>query len=265
MNSIPIFMMLVGELVLAYCIYYCGKLGQKVKYLLKESGTSTCVITVYLGLIIFFSIGYMVTILLLKRGRFPMEIMVGMLLLFGSIFVLFSLLLLQFLFKMLMTIRLNQTDPATGLLNKTAGMNYIKSKLEKETGDWALYIVDLDEFKKINDTYGHMTGDQVINGVAGSLRNSVDGEDLVFRFGGDEFVVFTQIDSKEEMIEKGKRIHDSIPLTEVHVAGKRIKVEGSLGAVLGRYPDTAEELFERADQAMYHAKRERECKCYFVE
>lgn len=257
MGEFSTIMMLIGEAVLVCSICYCIRIEKRTKALLKEGGTSVCVMDAYLALIVFFSIGYIVMLFMLKDAKAQTKILVGLILLFGSFFVLFSLLMLQFFFRLLTTIRLNQTDPATGLLNKTAGMNYIRSKLAKDTGEWALYMIDLNSFKQINDTYGHMAGDCVICAAATSLRNSVDGEDMVSRFGGDEFVVFTRFTSAQEMQTKRARIHASILQLKCEACHQEIVLTSSVGEVCGRYPITAEELLEQADLEMYKAKRNR--------
>jgi diguanylate cyclase (GGDEF)-like protein len=116
-------------------------------------------------------------------------------------------------------------------------------------------LVDLDDFKRINDNRGHPVGDQVLVAIAGRLRSSVRGSDTVARYGGDEFVVLaSELDRARDAGHIAEKIADmvSVPLA---VDGAVEKIGCSIGISL--YPDDAEVpevLIERADRAMYAAK-----------
>ncbi len=86
------------------------------------------------------------------------------------------------------------TDPLTGLGNRSA----LRRRLDAATGDVTLVAIDLDGFKPVNDVHGHATGDEVLQVVAERLRSVVREDDLVVRFGGDEFAVVLADDAPEE-------------------------------------------------------------------
>lgn len=141
-------------------------------------------------------------------------------------------------------------DTLTGLLNHASAKELILERMGKNpTGNFALAIFDLDEFKAVNDTYGHIYGNRVLQYVAGKLKQSIRRGDIIARIGGDEFLIFLEYESK---IEKGiQRIFDS--LTGVY---EGIAVSVSMGVVrsaaVGYEYGT---MFHAADQALYVAKR----------
>lgn len=146
-------------------------------------------------------------------------------------------------------------DSATGLMNKRAIMEYAASRI---TGDedrrLALFVIDIDDFKNINDAYGHLFGDAVIFRVAETIKRIVGASGTVARFGGDEFVVLLENCDDESMNYILKNISDEIGIlftdekTDLHITT-------SIG--VSNYPNdgaTYEELFKKADKALYIAK-----------
>ena len=87
---------------------------------------------------------------------------------------------------------LSEVDGLTGLYNRLAGERLINDRLHKNAGG-NFMVVDVDGFKKINDQYGHLFGDDVLRGLAALMKEIFGGENLVGRFGGDEFVIFTAV------------------------------------------------------------------------
>ena len=122
----------------------------------------------------------------------------------------------------------------------------------------AVIAMDLDNFKEINDTLGHMRGDQVLREVGERLRQCIKGSDLVGRLGGDEFgVILFDLPSRNEVLEVANRIIDAIaqPIT---IEGIQFDLQVSLGiALFPEHSDSARELFQFADTAMYQAKENR--------
>ncbi len=144
---------------------------------------------------------------------------------------------------------LANTDPLTGLLNRT-GFLQQSTKLNSTEGG-TLFFIDLDGFKVVNDSQGHVAGDQVLRDVARRLREQFRNVDLVCRYGGDEFVVFTP-GLAGRGIERGisRRVIDAVS-----------RCNGSISCSLGtavQMPQTdleIETLIREADQAMYRAKQ----------
>jgi len=144
------------------------------------------------------------------------------------------------------------TDMLTGIYNKVTLAQKIQERLKADGGvKCAMLMIDLDDFKYINDHYGHAVGDQVIQNVAGLLQRIFDADDLIGRFGGDEFVVFMQNVSAETVrrkVEQFRRIlsneqDDAFMLT------------CSIGVlILGEAEISLDTLFNRVDAAMYKIK-----------
>jgi len=151
-----------------------------------------------------------------------------------------------------------QHDSLTGLPNRISMQQRLALAIEfakRNRKKLAVMLVDLDDFKRINDGRGHPVGDHVLVAIAGRLRSSVRGSDTVARYGGDEFVVLaSDLDRAEDASHIAEKIADmvSVPLA---VDGAVEKVGCSIGISL--YPDDSEApevLIERADRAMYAAK-----------
>jgi diguanylate cyclase (GGDEF)-like protein len=104
------------------------------------------------------------------------------------------------------------TDYLTGVYNRRQLDEYINAKIRNSTEDrsFSAILIDMDEFKSINDRFGHDTGDEALKDAAGILRKSLRLNDLIARFGGDEFVVILDIDSREMLEQAVKRIADNV-------------------------------------------------------
>ena len=143
-------------------------------------------------------------------------------------------------------------DEFTDLYAKNPCMDLIRSALRTHSDkQHALLLMDLDRFKHINDTYGHLVGDQVLLSVAKDLKSLFRSTDIVGRFGGDEFLVFMQnVKSKEAILSKLELV--------IRPCGIPHPVTKSVGVAF--YPedgDDLDQLLERADKALYQAKKTR--------
>ena len=140
------------------------------------------------------------------------------------------------------------TDPLTGLGNRSA----LRRRLDAGSDPVTLAVLDLDDFKPVNDTYGHHTGDVVLQAVADRLHDVVREDDLVVRFGGDEFaIVFADGTSPESAARLSERICTAIDAPITLDSGITISVRASIGLATA----SADKVVHEADAALYQAKR----------
>lgn len=149
-------------------------------------------------------------------------------------------------------------DGLTGLLNRSAfmdRMSLLMKRAERKSETLALLFIDLDNFKRVNDSLGHLEGDQVLTTVSERLVGALRGSDLVGRFGGDEFVVLlTDLTSRADIVVVLEALL-SVVEVPVKADGRALSVTPSIGVAV--YPDDgqqADELIQHADTAMYRAK-----------
>ncbi len=141
-------------------------------------------------------------------------------------------------------------DQLTGLLNRTSARQQIELKMiDHSGGNFALAIIDIDDFKKANDVYGHMFGDEVLKFVAGNLRDSIRQTDVSGRYGGEEFLMF--LEYKTDIEKTVDRIRRSICGTY-----ENYNVSVTVGVALSRdLGCDYEKLLKAADAALYYGKR----------
>ncbi|MCK0515422.1 diguanylate cyclase [Anaerobiospirillum sp. NML120448] len=160
--------------------------------------------------------------------------------------------------KIAMLNKENKLDPMTKLLNKTTMEHSVASALSEgqDIGQHqAMLMIDIDDFKKVNDTHGHAFGDEVILMVAKCLKNAFRSSDLVGRMGGDEFMVMLQNVSVEQAISLAN-IYQQIIKEEAQKLSIPYPVSSSVGiAFAPENGSTYENLFEIADQALYLTKQ----------
>ncbi|MEO6277903.1 EAL domain-containing protein [Roseateles sp.] len=149
-------------------------------------------------------------------------------------------------------------DGLTGLLNRSAFMERMALALkraEHKSEMLALLFIDLDNFKRVNDSLGHLEGDQVLTTVSERLTGALRGSDVVGRFGGDEFVVLlSDLDSRADIVVVLEALL-SVVEVPVKADGRALSVTPSIGvAVFPEDGRQAEELIQHADTAMYRAK-----------
>jgi diguanylate cyclase (GGDEF)-like protein len=150
-------------------------------------------------------------------------------------------------------------DPLTGLLNRRGFLRDLTRAVAfaaRYQAPAALLLIDLDQFKPVNDRYGHPIGDHALRHVADILRRNVRASDSVGRLGGDEFVlIIWQVDEAGAR-QKARAIEEIIAGSPLAVAGTILQLGASVGATLLRAGDTAEDALTRADRAMYARKQE---------
>lgn len=152
-------------------------------------------------------------------------------------------------------------DGLTGTYNRRAFDDRLQSLVERNLihrQDFALLVLDIDDFKRVNDTYGHPVGDRVILAIANTCNQMVRSDDFLARYGGEEFVIILPGASRRNAAKKAKHICRTIDSTRYTL--DRDEVDGSLsltvsiGVTAFRRGDTAATVLERADQALYKAK-----------
>lgn len=148
------------------------------------------------------------------------------------------------------------TDELTGLLNHL-------SYLEK-TGNlsqYVLLVVDIDHFKKLNDTYGHLFGDHVLTTVANIIKLGIRSKDMAFRYGGEEFAIVLPGASLELGMKIAERLRYQVANCDFFHKGERVKITISIGVSRKDPSEDSEDAFHEADSALYRAKRQGRNQC----
>ncbi len=156
-----------------------------------------------------------------------------------------------------------QVDPVTGIFTREVFADRLRKQIEssaRQRSLLGLLFIDIDHFKKVNDTYGHVEGDKVLRHVAQAISSCVRGNDFAARYGGEEFVVVVGQADASTINLMGERVRREIESHEFVLGGKQVSVTASVGAVLvGPITQTkgvAERALDAADAAMYRAKQE---------
>ncbi len=151
-------------------------------------------------------------------------------------------------------LRMAETDKLTGLYNREK-LDYVLAQLIQVKSDkngLSVMILDIDHFKSINDQYGHLEGDRVLTSLAIELQQSMRNEDIVARWGGEEFVVVCVNASLTTAMALAQRLRANI--ANMTISGKHLTI--SVGVAQRQLDDNAESLLDRADTALYKAKRD---------
>lgn len=156
---------------------------------------------------------------------------------------------------------LTMTDELTSLFNRRGFNEHFARELaaarRHDSSQGLLVLIDLDGFKPINDTHGHLAGDAVLRHVAGLLREGVRETDVVARLGGDEFAVLLTHTSEEAAASRVTALRKAINTTSCVWQGQVLRIGASLGTAHYDDIDTADMVFDRADQRLYADKATR--------
>lgn len=156
--------------------------------------------------------------------------------------------------------RVAALDPLTGIYNRRFGFKRLEEELsraERNQSPLAALLFDLDHFKRINDTFGHLAGDRVLVRTAQLARDLLREGDVILRYGGEEFVIVLPGAGLQDARNVAERVRFAISQTEITIGNDQtIKVTASIGvcATNGKQPITAEALISSADQRLYAAK-----------
>lgn len=155
----------------------------------------------------------------------------------------------------------NTLDPLTGVTNRGHFMDLLKERVAEsiaQSQPIGLLLADIDYFKTVNDTYGHLAGDTVLENVAQVLRSAIRKEDVLARYGGDEFVVLVRNVDPTILHDLGERLRRQVENARFSFEGRSIPVRISVGGAIGQprtvVDDFPKSLIATADRAMYAAK-----------
>lgn len=152
------------------------------------------------------------------------------------------------------------TDPLTGIPNRRYFLDYAKIDMERARqfgSPSSLLIIDLDEFKKVNDTYGHATGDEVLRRVAAAAKATLRSSDLLARLGGEEFVCMLSQTDEWGAILAAEKLRATVEGLSISFGADELSVTVSIGATSVLETDTTvDDTLRRADKALYRAKDE---------
>ncbi len=153
------------------------------------------------------------------------------------------------------------TDPLTQVMNRRgfdAALENITEEVLTEGLQSALIIIDLDNFKQINDNFGHQVGDKILRYAAATFRKGIRGSDILARYGGEEFAIILPHTSYNGAMQVAENLRQAISARQL-TTGSNGKIIGRLTASFGvssyRKTESPSEFFDRVDQAMYRAKK----------
>ena len=157
----------------------------------------------------------------------------------------------------------NETDALTGINNRKSFDQYLENLIIKSRSsriNFAMMLLDIDDFKQINDNYGHLVGDRVLVAFAQKCRGLIRSNDYIARFGGEEFVIILPGASLRNAKKKAKQICKSLASIKYAIEdgadGNYIRVTTSIGVASLNKKDDMAGIVDRADRALYLAKKE---------
>ena len=154
-------------------------------------------------------------------------------------------------------------DPLTGLMNRRALEQAIRAEIGRRNRDGTYLpagavMIDIDHFKVFNDTYGHAFGDEVLSSTAAALSGVVRRNEQIYRYGGEEFVLFMPTVELDALAPIGERLRKTVEAQQFTFEGAPVGVTVSLGVAASRFitdEDSITSVIGRADELLYDAKR----------
>lgn len=148
-------------------------------------------------------------------------------------------------------------DSLTKVFNRRALTSYLSEVCSNKGVPYALHVImlDIDNFKAINDNYGHITGDKILIFIASILKKTLRDGDKIFRYGGEEFTVIINRNTDEQCELIADRLLTLVSSNRLIYMGERISVTASIGVTKFHAGDTPDSLLSRADKALYMSKR----------
>jgi diguanylate cyclase (GGDEF)-like protein len=151
-------------------------------------------------------------------------------------------------------------DPLTGLWNRASILDILSQELsrsQRQAARFSIVLIDLDNFKEINDVYGHQVGDQVLRRISQAMRASKRSYDSIGRYGGEEFLVVLPDCDETSAVSQAERLRETVEQLTIETPAGSIRTTASLGIAAfdtATCPDSID-MIEAADQALYRAKR----------
>jgi diguanylate cyclase (GGDEF)-like protein len=156
--------------------------------------------------------------------------------------------------------KLASTDPLTGVWNRRYLFTLAEQELNRANRynrPFSILIIDIDHFKRINDTYGHSVGDEAIIFLSQTVLNCLRKVDFFGRLGGEEFMAFLPETDTDAAVMVAERIRESIEKTVVSAKGKQLSMTVCIGVASYKFgEETIELIMQRSDEALYQAKRQ---------
>jgi diguanylate cyclase len=156
----------------------------------------------------------------------------------------------------------SMTDGLTGIYNREAFDGTLADLIERcrvMNTSFSLLMLDLDDFKQINDTHGHLIGDRVLMAFSQKCRAAIRGDDFLARYGGEEFTILLPGANLSNALKKGRQICDAVASARYATGTEQnddyLSITVSIGVTVFHKKDTPESIIERADKALYKAKR----------
>jgi len=150
------------------------------------------------------------------------------------------------------------TDALTGVGNRRyaeTSIQHFDLRSEETNAPFAVLFVDIDDFKFVNDTYGHPVGDIVLSRIARTLKQSLRTQGVICRWGGDEFVIFTPSLTSKKLHNMAERIRTLLERTVVRQYGNIVQVTASFGGAISRPHEYCHDVILRADRQLYLSKQ----------
>jgi diguanylate cyclase (GGDEF)-like protein len=154
-------------------------------------------------------------------------------------------------------VQLAMLDPTTGVGTRKYTEINLKGLLEEmKRYEWAFGVlfVDIDHFKRVNDSYGHDTGDIVLKMVAQTMSHNIRSFDVIGRWGGEEFLIILVNVSRGQLQAVAEKLRVLVQHSSLNIGDANISVTISIGATMARKNDTVESIVKRADLLMYRSK-----------
>jgi len=149
---------------------------------------------------------------------------------------------------------LSERDALTELYNRRKMFQHLEESVDEKKingTDFSLIMFDIDHFKKINDTYGHLIGDETLKKLVDLVLEDKRSNDIVYRYGGEEFIILLPNTMLEDAVKVARRLHKLIRNLQIPTVGT---ITVSMGVVEYREDEKIDELLKRVDEVMYQAK-----------
>lgn len=146
-------------------------------------------------------------------------------------------------------------DALTGLYNRRFLERYMEEIPYEKRTKYVIAMVDIDFFKKVNDTYGHEAGDKVLVQVSSCLQDTAGKDNLAVRWGGEEFILYFPDSAQEEIYERMEELRKEVELLVIPAAGRHIRITITAGIACGLEDSNYEKVIHRADEKLYLGKQ----------